>query len=302
MDCIWKGTEEPRALKDRHGDACEGDGCRGCLRCPRLHCVVCGIEHVDEQTCPGCVGAARDDLYEVALMFAALPGQTIDGGHEGKLEAARPIPGGESMVMLGPGAQSGEIGKGEHQTTLMVLVGWEDDWRSMLGNEATEKATVPKATRFLRDRLDWAAQQHPAFDAFVEEVRAHRAHLEDVLHDGQRTETGAPCNTCHRPLERSWGATAKDDGWWCANCKTALDAAEYVERVSREARRHKGWLTARDMQEEHRIKVGTLQSWAAQEKVSKRKDINLGRMVYSVKEAKAMRDAREDQDNSGEVA
>jgi hypothetical protein len=290
LECIWTGRETPRALKRRHEDHCADEWCKGCLRCPRYHCVVCGIEHVDQLTCPGCVGDVRDNLTETLLLHAALPSHAVSGGNLGQLEAARPIPGGEAMNMLGPSGWRGEIGKGEHRTTEEVLVCWEDDWRNHFGARSDELVSLHGAARFLLDRLSTAAQEHPAFDAFAEEVRQHRAHLEDVLHDGERADLGAPCTVCHQPLERVWAKDEAHDRWWCERCKTAFDPAEYVQKVAREARKYNGWLTARDMHLEHDIPVGTLQGWASKSKVRKRKDVNLGRMVYNVHDAKTERD------------
>lgn len=302
LNCRWTGTETPRAIKHRHEDDCDDERCKGCLRCPRYHCVVCGIEHVDEQTCPGCVGETREDLTEVVALHAALPAHAVDGGRAGKLEAARPIPGGEATVMYGPGAPRGEIGKGEHRTTEQVLVGWEDDWRSMYGAPTDDLASMLGAAVFLLDRLTSAAQTHPAFDAFASEIREHRSHLEDVLHDGERVDTGAPCDACHQPFERVWAKDEVNDRWWCDRCKISLKVGQYVEHVSRQARKHKDWLTARDMNLEHDIPIGTLHGWASKGTVAKRKDVNVGRMVYCVADAKTERDRATREKESDEVA
>lgn len=299
VDCRWTGRETPRAIKDRHKDECQNDECKGCLPCPETHCVVCGIEHVDQQTCPGCIATTREDIAEIVRMDGKLEEHAISGGNDGRLEAARDIPGGEAMVMHGPGAQHGEIGRGEHMTTLMLLVSWEDDWRSIKHQPAEEKATVSGAAAYLDEHLTWAAQNHPAFDAVAEELRGHRAHLEDVLHDGERPDLGAPCVLCGRPLERIWAELARNDRWWCSRCKQLLEPDEYDEAVARDGRRFAKWLTPPDMQEEHRIPRGSLTSWASEGHVRKRRDINIGRMVYNVADAVARRDdlARDTDEN-----
>jgi hypothetical protein len=299
--CRWMGRGNPRAIIDRHEDDCQDDRCRGCLPCPKTHCVVCGIEHVEQQTCPSCISNTREDIAEIVRMDAALPAQTLDGGNDGKLEAAREIPGGEAMVMLGPGAKRGEIGKGEHITTLLLLVGWEDDWRHIKHHHTDDPATVEDAAKYLDEHLHWAAQEHPAFDAIAEELRGHRAHLEDVLHDGERADTGAPCVNCGRPLERIWAEEVRNDSWWCERCKDVVSPAEYDEAVARDGRRFAAWLIPTDMEAEYRIPRGSLTSWAAQGHVRKRKDVNIGRMVYNVEDAVTRRDALAKRDDVSEV-
>lgn len=307
--CIWRGSERPRTLAGRHADDCDGEHCRGCLPCPDPHCVVCGIEHVDEMTCPGCVGQAREDLTEVRDLFATLPGQAAFGGNDGRLEASRPILGGEAMVMLAPSSDGRAATRGKHAgrdashladehpdeapMPEITLMGWEDDWRSLLGSPTSDLVTVDASAAYLLDHLSWAAQHHPAFDAFAAEMRQQRARIEDVLHTGQRPWLGAPCETCGQPLERIWATDEAHDRWWCERCKNSFELGEYVENVSRAARKHKGWLTSRDMTAEHQIPRGSLSSWASDGKVRKRKDANLGRMVYHVADALVMRDRLE---------
>lgn len=302
--CYWTGTQTPRALRDRHGNTCEDDGCRGCVPCPDAHCIICGIEHVDQRVCPKCIGETRDDLAQIRRMFARLHSQTVDGGNEGKLEAARPIPGGEAMVMLSPGSHHGFLeyeSAADHMPTELLLASWEDDWRSMAGTPTEELATVPDTVAYFDEHLSHMAQHHDAFDDFAGEIRQHRAHLEDVLHDGERIETGAPCKVCGRPLERNYGLQAKDDSWWCDRCKDIISPDEYAEHVARDSRRFALWLTVVDMTKEHRITRGSLTGWAAKGHVRKKRDVNLGRMVYNVEDAKARRD-REDGDKADKVS
>ena len=305
--CIWRGSLEPRGIKARHIDTCRDGGCKGCLPCPADHCVVCGIEHVEQQTCPTCIAATREDVSELRDLYATLPAHRISGGNDGMLEAGRDIPGGEAAAMLAPGSDGRAVPwarergddvshiadewAAELAPPLMALVSWQEDWMSTLGtNVPDEAATLNDAAAFLLDRLSWAAQRHDAFDAFATEMRQQRAHIEDVLHTGERPTLGAPCEVCNKPLERIMAATQDNDRWWCDRCKKSLGLGEYVERVSKVARKHKGWLTSRDMAEEHRIPRGSLTAWASLGDVRKRLDMNLGRQVYNVKDALKKRD------------
>jgi len=295
LRCRWQGTHQPRAIIKRHEDDCGDDECRGCLPCPRFHCILCGIKHVDQQTCPECVGIVRDDLRNIASMFLALPDHAVSGGHDGRLEASRDLLGGEAMNMLVPGGQRGEIGIGEHRPTENVLGDWENDWRKITGSRTDDLVSVEGARAFLDDRMSWAAQHHPAFDAFAEEIRAHRAHLEDVLHAGERDTTGAPCPKCSKPLVLDSGDTHDDDRWTCMTkrCEqTPMTPTDYTAHTSR-AKLIAEWLTAEDMLLVYRIPCGTLQGWASKRKVRKRRDFDSGRMTYNVADALAERDRRE---------
>lgn len=297
LRCRWTGTATPRALVDRHEDECTDETCRGCLRCPRYHCQICGIEHVDDQVCPSCLGTVRTNLHEVIELYLQLAHHAVVGANEGKFEAAREMPGGEATVMRSPWTERGEAARGDHMTTEQILVTWEIDWRSIKGTPTDEIHSLADAWTFLTEQLSWAAVKHPAFSDFAQEIDRHRNHLEDVLHAGERVETGAPCEVCRQPLERVWAKDEAQDRWWCDRCKKAFDPAEYVEMVSKSARKHKTWLTSRDMEIEHGVPRGTVTGWATAGKVRKHRDVNLGRMVYNVGDVLAQR-RRDTQDET----
>lgn len=303
-DCIWKGREEPRALKGRHENHCADGECRGCQPCALTHCVVCGITHIDQQTCPSCVGEARANLLTLRGLWAALPLQAMTGGNYGKLEAARDIPGGEAMVAIAPGSDGravawakergddvshrGDERKGDIATPLVMLVTWEEDWRGIRNHRTDQPATFDAAVTYLDEHLHWAAQHHDAFDAFDAELRQQVAHLEDILHAGDRPDTGAPCFTCNTHMEKRWGDRAQGesgDRWVCPRCGRKEDLAEYARTRAQEARSLAEWLSATDMELEYDIKPGSLRGWAAKKEVRKRKDFDTGRTVYNVAQA-----------------
>jgi len=253
--CIWRGSLEPRAIRNRHDeDGCvdiydEPDpSCRGCLPCPHAHCVVCGIEHVGEQTCPACIGAARDGLLQIRNMFAQLPTQAVDGGGGGKLEAARPIPGGEAMVLMSPGSdgrargwarergddvshRGDELPSDPYPPTVMMTT-WEDDWRKIKSQPAEDLATVFGAWDYLDGNLAWAAQNHDAFDSFAEEIRQQVARLEDVLQAGDRPEATVGCLHCRGKLVRGFSKrTGFSDTYKCESCFKTYNRDQYLGAV-----------------------------------------------------------------------
>lgn len=307
-ECIWRGTQQPRAVRNRHTDECTDDYCKGCQPCKERHCLACGINHSLDQLCPSCLNAVRGDLNAVLSMSSTrnLRAEAVHASNEdGNLVAGSPIPGGEAMVLLGPWSDGSartlarydaantkdlenDERRGDRMTTQSMLASWAQDW-----TESGAKDLHPA----FDDDVTWAAKHHPAFDDFAREIRQHRAYLEALLHEGEQHDTGAPCEICGKDLERLWEINAKDDHWWCGRCKKSFDPGEYVEMVSKAARKHKHWLTSRDMEAEHRIPRGTLTSWAAKsdrnpEPIRKRLDIHIGRQVYNVADALARRNAK----------
>lgn len=255
--CIWRGQNNPRALRGRHDeDGCKdqyGDPdphCKGCQACTDAHCIVCGIEHVDQLTCPTCVASVRDGLIQIRNLFHQLPEQAISGGDDGRLEAARPIPGGEAMVLMAPGSDArargwaGERGDdtshkadeidGDSYPPSIMLVTWEDDWRKIKSQPTKQAATVYSCWNYLDENLHWAARHHEAFDAFAEEVRQQVARLEDVLHAGDRPEATVGCLYCRGKLERVFSTkTGFSDDYKCGNphCGRTCRRPQYLSAV-----------------------------------------------------------------------
>jgi len=299
LRCIWRGKDQPRALKDRHEDDCEDDECRGCLQCPRYHCIVCGIKHVDRQTCPECVGVVRGDLRDIASMYLALRDHAISGGQDGRLEASRDLPGGEAMNMLVPGGQRGYIGIGEHRPTENVLGDWENDWRKITGNYTDDLVSVEGAWAFLDEHLSWAAQHHLAFDDFAKEIRAHRAHLEDVLHEGERAEKTAPCLYCGGRIEREYHKRQGFlDHWRCqGRCQRSYSRDQYLQAVKRGYIASADKLTASDAARRLGIPATRIRVWGARYPELKAGRNEQGLWLYKVSELEAkLNPAQEERD------
>lgn len=237
--CRYAGNDEPRILIGRHvsedavdeGDPIHsGDDCTGCQPCPHDHCVVCRAEHVDlVQTCPTCITNAKERLKSVYGLHKHLAGEAQHGGRDGRLAAARPIPGGDAVVLRGPGSDSSSVThmedqnefaehagwtrpfdvshkhderQGEPLPTLQLLQQWEDVWRKELGNRVRHRTLLTTA-KFLSEHVSWAAQRTDSFPEFVRDISRHAAVLEALLHDGTFYEHGgAPCFRCAGVLER----------------------------------------------------------------------------------------------------
>lgn len=323
--CLWVASDQPRAVKGEHYDACEGDTCRGCWPCRADHCVVCRREHCDTAhpfTCPSCVGDVRDDLDLLDDMHARLHGEaevrSMSGDHE------ETVLGGDAMVMLAMRfrEQTGLAADGDHShesesdpvPTLLTVATWEDCWRDHLGHGTTQEASVTDAVTYLDLMLSHMAQDRALpFEDFVTDIRKTRSRLEDILRDGIREETGAPCPTCrargddnppalHKEHVKA-DTTGASDKWRCKRCKSWWGEADYRLRVGKDHIEHARELTATDMVIRTRVAAGTLRRWASKTTVRRGGETievpprlkpcgrsHDGRLLYRVADVIALRD------------
>lgn len=204
---------------------------RGCAPCTAPHCQVCGRTHATNDhpvTCPSCQRAIDQDLVEIDASYTALATEAVDGGADGRLVAAAPIPGGTAQVLRGPTVSyaamrtfrgytpeqyledhpvSDRTGKPTDPVPpLAVLASWEDTYRAWLGHTPAALATVPGAVAYLRGQLPYLAQRvdGPDWHAFTAQIRDLRSQLEHALHDGREPERGVECFECGETLVRRW--------------------------------------------------------------------------------------------------
>jgi Zn ribbon nucleic-acid-binding protein len=85
-----------------------------------------------------------------------------------------------------------------HQPVAVVLDQWVRDWQETRARrEGLPVPTVPELVRWLRHRLEWACDEHPAVDEFAAEVRETLAALRGVLGLTRlRHRLPAPCPDC----------------------------------------------------------------------------------------------------------
>lgn len=114
-----------------------------------------------------------------------------------------------------------------------VLGSWVRDWHETRAmGESVPVPTVPVLARWLRDRLDWACDRHPAVDDFVAQLRALRQALRVACRDfPPRPEhcQGVPCKRCD--LLSLYRATDGSGRVECttADCGAILTATEYED-------------------------------------------------------------------------
>lgn len=301
--CRWVASDQPRVLPGEHQADCPGD-CAGCEPCPHDHCVICRREHGDDAhplTCPNCVGTVRDDLEQIVDMHARLRGEAINVGTRG--DRTGTVLGGDAMVMLAMTyrEQTGLAADGDHSheseadpvPPLLTLATWEDCYRDHLGHDPAPLASVEEAAGYLDLVLTRIAQAADIpFDDFARDIRQTRGRLEDVLHDGERVETGAPCPKCDRALVKSYGRTEAFDRWTCPNreCGTWYLDHEYRLRVTDDYRANSDRLNAADIAAQYGVTRGSLTGWASKGLVRKRGKDQSGRQLYDVGDVLAQRE------------
>lgn len=223
-------------------------------------------------------------------------------------ETSMYIPGGDALNMLGPAANLqaweyryeaaeaagmtiatdyayDQIDHEDHP--LLVLASWEDTIRDELGQPTDLKATVQRAADYLRNHIDYLCDNWLPIDALIHDLYRVKNRLETILHDGIRPDRGVPCMECGTLLVKIWGdaVDGSDDKWHCSTCETWSNVEQYTLAVTYAARAHAKGLTASDMEDEYRIRPGTLRVWASRGLVKKRGKDSSGRQLYDVQDA-----------------
>jgi len=287
--CRWNGRGQARTVPGRHDGQCTDDTCPGCAECPSTHCRVCDVVHTPG-TCPECLAETREALHQIAKMCGALPEEVEHRGIDGEaMYLIGPVADPEAWGHMEASVLSGRVPEeylsdavGELHP-LWVLGTADMLWRDALDHDDRTTLTLEGAVDYLDANLTYmGGYEHIDFAAFATQLRRCRNHLEAVLHDGEQRETGAPCMTCHKPLERTWGDDEKQDGWKCHRCHQTSTDAQYRFAVMHLHREEAEWLTDRDMQIRTGVKAGTVRSWARAETALVRKKRDQDRTVYAV--------------------
>jgi hypothetical protein len=202
------------------------------------------------QVCEWCRTRLDRDLALLAGTYAMLPAALIPGASTGQhVSGTRtpPLPVRvDALSLLGPGSAAVADTNGDQTGALptAVLVDqWATDWRdTRLQGERLPAPTVARLVDWLRARLDWACDHHPAVDEMADEVRRHLGELRRVVEGA--TRPGVGLGACPRP----------DDGGTCGG-RLAMDELD-IDLIRCHgcghcwARRGGGWLRLRAQQEE----------------------------------------------------
>ena len=234
--CKWAGSDQPRELPN--GDSC-----------PERHCGTCGHRHVEQLTCPECVGQAREDIGEIVKLDAKMLTEAVHKGVESEAAMLDSAPADPSAWRQrrrygyrdGAEVRTKDGGIVGENHPLWVLGTWDLLVTEHYGHHRTQRVTVERAAKYLGANLtDLAQDADFAFEDLARDVRQCRAHLEAVLHDqnlGDIANVG--CFECGEKLERKVidrkPATKKspevlggfDDKWTCQGCRLTYTYAEY---------------------------------------------------------------------------
>lgn len=228
-------------------------------------CICCNrsLDWTRPQVCQHCSDRAWVTLEGIRSLWPDLE------------EAARPtgsrhvIPGGDILVMLGPGSagRTGLFGAPMRNGTLDDTHGYDEhtsdppsisnelatleaDWREHRGDPAavlqpgrhvTHAASLVSqqlhaAIVYLKAHHDWAATSHPAFDEYATTLHQLHSRMRGALGLLERPETGAPCMACSTPaervlLEKVYGRDEQADYWLCQRCGDVKSADAYRDAL-----------------------------------------------------------------------
>jgi len=157
-------------------------------------CVVCHKPST-QQTCPRCASRVRTNLHTIATSYVQLEVELVAStsatDDSGRPTGPRTLPCSLDILNL---LQAGGI--------VTILESWEDDFRSHRGftaptptrNRMGTHTRLTTTTHFLIANTDWAAQDHPAFGSFADEIRDLRTNIDHAL--------GTAAERTRRPLGR----------------------------------------------------------------------------------------------------
>jgi hypothetical protein len=256
----------------------------------------------------------------VVELYARLLEEALHGR-----QAMAELPGGEATVALSPWSfGAGDIAAPEWAAwrrysaenvldsdwhPIHTLESWGVMWREWTGApEPTVPATITACVDYLKAHLhevNEAAPRDgiwpPGYLDLAADVAMVVARLENILIDGERRQSGAPCLRCSTNLIRLVDdeTGALTDDWGCPRCHRTYNPDQYrnavaagyaaaqVEVITDPVGRRTTWGTvARAAQDAHRPER-TIRSWVHREKVATACLVAGRRLVVSIDDAVA---------------
>lgn len=193
--CISPGCRAAR----QHQPSCTGQDCRGCL--PALAEIGCLCQH--------CLTNTTSVLAEIAELYTRLPAHLMRAGTVQPRVSGTPATGAPFNVdvwdLLAPARpDGGYVYDPNHDQTGAVPVAellhsWARWWAETRNQRETPPDTVPSLVTWLRNRLEWAAEHHPAVADFIGEIRRLRGRLAAAVGEVDPPPErchGVPCRRC----------------------------------------------------------------------------------------------------------
>lgn len=189
--------------------------------------------------CPGCRSRLSGWLRELPNLYADLEARDdvlrssggfgwVSGTHEA------PVPIRVDATDLTMPARRGAVVDADHDQighlpVAAILDSWADDWRMhRRRGEGPPEPLVPTLCRWLGDRLEDAADDHPAIGDFADELRGIRSVLYGQLglFDVPDYKQGVKCRSCDAlDLVRHSGSEFVE----CNSCGLLLSPSEYSD-------------------------------------------------------------------------
>lgn len=286
-------------------------------------CVVCRhslTEHEPALACERCLTRARADLAGITEMYEELPrhlghprSATYD--HSSPSTDGDPLPGGDALVLLGPGSPGYDdddrtVRDGDPASVAFELDWWQRDWTEARGETPdltprSVKAAVRYTAGYLEVHARWAANNHPGFDQFAADLKRLHRLLEHATARADAHEVAeAPCMSCGGQLVREVRPRHPDDGrtregrpeegyqrgFTCQSCGRVYATPdggfnEYAFALSNHLLQHpQEWAPADLLAEWFGVKPGLLRLWKHRGLIASRVayDVTLYRVVCPV--------------------
>lgn len=289
-----------RALRGRHRPDCQNAAltCAGCEPCPELHCTVCRRTHADH-VCPHCLRQVRTTLARLKYLARKLPGEATR--NHGAYATGNNIPGGDALVLAGPGASPEQIRRALDERLLLqldtshaqeesradprppatVLAYWTRTWRDHLDQPTTLTITLDRAADYIDTQLPHLTDD-PRFIVMARELGDALRRVEDALHEGDRPQTSrVPCWECGTRLVKVYTAREDDDHWLCPHCGELYDQARF-DRAKEDHLTSTGadrFVSVTDATEAIGRPVQTVRAWIRRGMVEVSRDERTGRLL-----------------------
>lgn len=173
------------------------------------------LDDAETGSCEHCITRAQSDLRDVVGLSAVLRdelGQLRGLAHDRDRRGSgaghgRPLPGGDVMVTLGPGAEGTHDHAGVRDDDPVSIVGLltrgtRTTGGTPAGSRPPQASRVASESPWGRGRLPratpaWAAVNHPAFGDFARDLRTARTRLQSVAGRSERkVRAPADCFDC----------------------------------------------------------------------------------------------------------
>lgn len=280
--CPWTVTAEPVPDREQRAGHTEESGHPLCTVCSRLLPVGEGA------ACDGCLTRALEHLAGIRLMFDELPAHLArlrsagGDGRRGGTDGA-PLPGGDVLVLLGPGSEGllddETTARGGDATSVAFELGWwEQEWRERLADPVRQRprstrTVVHDAAGYLERKSRWAATSHPGFPQFEDDLRRLHVRLERATGRYRSpVPVAASCFDCGGVLERRIDARGLEErDATCRRCRRSYTPAAYTLALA--ARRQEGvagltgWVTVPAAAAAAGRSVRTLRPWVQKHEV-----------------------------------